>query len=175
MWKHSIEKKLKFINNPFHKVSSCTNVALCRLENEKTLETRFEVISLFDSAPVRNNMSFFLSVFILLDAVESADRKSKRIWYTYGGPQLSRQNQKPHGKNKIPHGKTKNLTAKPKTSRQNQILHSKNQIPHGKSKYPRQNQSYFAFAVKYLVLPWGFLFCREVFRFLLLLLTEVIC
>ena len=29
----------------------------------------------------------------------------------YGGPQLSRQNQKPHGKNKIPHGKTKNLTA----------------------------------------------------------------
>ena len=27
------------------------------------------------------------------------------------------------------------------------------QIPQGKSKYPRQNQSYFAFAVKYLVLP----------------------
>ena len=64
----------------------------------------------------------------------------------------SRQNQKPHGKNKIPHDKTKNLTAKPKTSRQNQILHSKNQIPHGKSKYPLQNQSYFAFAVKYLIL-----------------------
>ena len=83
----------------------------------------------------------------------------------YGGPQLSRQNQKPHGKNKIPHDKTKTLTAKPKTSRQNQILHSKNQIPHGKSKYPRQNQSYFAFAVKYLVLPWGFWFCREVFCF----------
>ena len=86
----------------------------------------------------------------------------------YGGPQLSRQNQKPHGKNKIPHGKTKNLTAKtkyltakPKTSRQ-QILHSKNQIPHGKSKYPRQNQSYFAFAVKYLVLPWGFGFAVTV-------------
>ena len=138
---------------------------------------------------------------------------------TYGGPQLSRQNQKPHaktkypwqnrkphGKNKIPHGKTKNLTAKtntswqnrnltaktkpygknkiphdktktltakPKTSRQNQILHSKNQIPHGKSKYSRQNQSYFVFAVKYLFLPWGFWFCRDVFvfavRFLVLL------
>ena len=108
----------------------------------------------------------------------------------YGGPQLSRQNQKPHGKTKnltaktkylmakpktsrqnrkphgphgknkiphdktkLPHGKTKDLTAKPKTSRRNQILHSKNQIPHGKSKYPRQNQSYFVFAVKYLVLP----------------------
>ena len=27
----------------------------------------------------------------------------------YGGPQLSRQNQKPHGKNKIPHGKTENF------------------------------------------------------------------
>ena len=105
---------------------------------------------------------------------------------TYGGPQLSRQNQKPHaktkypwqnrkphGKNKIPHDKTKTLTAKPKTSRQNQILHSKNQIPHGKSKYSRQNQSYFVFAVKYLFLPWGFWFCRDVFvfavRFLVLL------
>ena len=53
----------------------------------------------------------------------------------YGGPQLSRQNQKPHGKNKIPYGKTENLTAetkylttKPKPSRQNQR-------PHGKTKY----------------------------------------
>ena len=76
----------------------------------------------------------------------------------YGGPQLSRQNQKPHGKNKIPHDKTITLTEKPKTSGQSQILHSKNQIPHGKSKYPRQNQCYFVFAVKYLV-------CREVFGF----------
>ena len=72
----------------------------------------------------------------------------------YGGPQLSRQNQKSRGKNKIPHGKTINLTAKtkylttkPKTSRQNQILHSKNKIPHGKTenltaktKTARQNQ-----------------------------------
>jgi len=40
--------------------------------------------------------------------------------FFYGGPQLSRQNQKPHGKNKIPHGKTKNLTAKPNTSQQKQ-------------------------------------------------------
>ena len=38
----------------------------------------------------------------------------------YGGPWVSRQNQKPHGK-------TKNLTAKLKTSRQNQK-------PHGKTK-----------------------------------------
>ena len=68
-------------------------------------------------------------------------------------PKTSRQNQKLHGKNKIPHGKTKNLTAKPKTSRQNQIPHSKNQILHGKTKYPRQNQSYFVFAVTFLVLP----------------------
>ena len=65
----------------------------------------------------------------------------------------SQQKQKPHSKNKISHDKTKTLTAKPKTSRQNQILHSKNQIPHGKTKHPRQNQSYFVFAVKYLVLP----------------------
>ena len=33
-------------------------------------------------------------------------------------------------------------------------------------KYPRQNQSYFVFAVKYLVLPWGFWLCREVLLFL---------
>ena len=52
---------------------------------------------------------------------------------------------------KIPHGKTEKLPAKTKSSRQNQILHSKNQIPYGKSKYPRQNQSYSFFAVKYLV------------------------
>ena len=57
----------------------------------------------------------------------------------------SRQNQKPHGKNKIPHGKTKNLTAKPKTSRQNQILHSKSKIA--------------------LVLPWVFAFALRYFGF----------
>ena len=44
----------------------------------------------------------------------------------YGGPQLSRQNQKPHDK-------TENLTAKPKTSRQNRKTHGKNKIPHGKT------------------------------------------
>ena len=75
--------------------------------------------------------------------------------FDYGGPQLSRQNQKAHGKNKILHGKTENLTAKTKyltrqnrkpqktkTSRQNQKPHGKNkktslqnQRPHGKTKY----------------------------------------
>ena len=93
----------------------------------------------------------------------------------HGKTKTSRQKQKHHGK-------TKNLTAKTKTSRQNQRPHGKTkclrsktqypEIPHGKSKYSRQNQSYFAFAVKYLVLPWGILFlpwgfwfCREVFCF----------
>ena len=103
----------------------------------------------------------------------------------YGGPQLSRKNQKPHGKNKIPQGKTENLTAKTKTSRQNQKpsrqkqnTSRQNQNPHGKTKdlrakpntsqqkpntsrqkqIPTQNQCYFVFAVKYLV-------CREVFGF----------
>ena len=72
----------------------------------------------------------------------------------YGGPQLSRQNQKPHGKNKIPHGKTENLKAKTKTSRQNRNLMAKKQKPHGKT----ENFVYFVFAVKFLVLPWGILF-----------------
>ena len=58
-----------------------------------------------------------------------------KMHYPYGGPQLSRQNQKPHGKNKIPHGKTENLTAKTKTSRQKQNTSRQNQNPHGKTKY----------------------------------------
>ena len=46
----------------------------------------------------------------------------------YGGPWVSRQNQKPRGK-------TKNLTAKPKTSRQNQMPQGKTKYLHGKTKY----------------------------------------
>ena len=54
---------------------------------------------------------------------------------TYGGSQLSRQNQKPHGKNKNITAKAKYLTAKPKTSRQKQNTSRQNQKPHGKTKY----------------------------------------
>ena len=102
----------------------------------------------------------------------------------YGGPQLSRQNQKPHGKNK-------NLTANPKTSQQKQNMSWQNQNPHGKTKdlmakpntsqqksnTSRQKQTpmakpklfcscsevfgfdvrYFVFAVRFLVFPWGIL------------------
>ena len=46
----------------------------------------------------------------------------------YGGPQLSRQNQKLHGK-------SKNLTAKAKTSRQKQRPHGKNKYFRAKTKY----------------------------------------
>ena len=83
----------------------------------------------------------------------------------YDGPQLSRQNQ-------TPHGKSKNFTAKPKTSRQNQIPHSKNTIglvlpwvfafP---VRYLVLCCEVFGFVVRSLVLPWGFWFCREVFCF----------
>ena len=88
------------------------------------------------------------------------DRGQSRL---YGGPQLSRQsqkphgktenltakpktsrqkqntswqNRKPHGKNKIPHDKAKNLTVKPKTSRQKQNTSRQNRKPHGKNKIP---------------------------------------
>ena len=72
----------------------------------------------------------------------------------------SRQNQKPYGENKIPHGKTKNLTAtktkyltaKPKTSRQNQMLHSKNKIALVLPWVFAFAVRYLVFAVKYLVL-----------------------
>ena len=73
---------------------------------------------------------------------------------TYGGPQLSRQNQKPHaktkypwqnrkphGKNKIPHGKTKNLTAKTNTSWQNRNLTAKTKTSWQKQNTSRQNQN----------------------------------
>ena len=52
---------------------------------------------------------------------------------------VSRQKQKPHGKNKIPHGKL-------------------NRKSHGKTKY-------FTVSKMTLVLPWGLWFCREVFGF----------
>ena len=87
----------------------------------------------------------------------------------YGGPQLSRQNQKPHGKTKNLTAKTKYLMAKPKTSRQNRKPHGphgphgKNKIPHdktknltAKTKTSRQNQrphgktNYFTAKTKYL-------------------------
>ena len=82
---------------------------------------------------------------------------------------------KPHGKNKIPYGKTKTLTvktkyltAKPKTSWQNQILRSKSKIALVLLwvifAFAVRN---LVFAVKYLVLPWGLWFRREVFGFVM--------
>ena len=58
----------------------------------------------------------------------------------------SRRNQKTSRRNQKPHGKNKNIMAKPKTSRQNQILHSKIALvlPWG-----------------ILFLPWGFCFFRD--------------
>ena len=85
--------------------------------------------------------------------------------YFYDGRQLSRQNQKPHGKNK-------NITAKPKTSWQKQNTSRQNEKPDGKNKTPhsktknltakpntsQQKKNSFGFAV-------GICFCREVFGF----------
>ena len=66
----------------------------------------------------------------------------------YGGPQLSRQNQKPRGKNKIPHGNTKNLTAKTKPHGKFKIPHGKIKIPHGKTKNLTAKSKYLT--TKYL-------------------------
>ena len=82
------------------------------------------------------------------------------------------------------HGKTKNLTAKPKTSRQNQNTPRQNQKPHGKTKYFTAKTKYptakanahgktkailltlnrgvFGFAVRYFVFAvWFHWFCRD--------------
>ena len=80
-------------------------------------------------------------------------------------PKTSRQNRKPHGKNK-------NLTANPKTSQQKQNMSRKNQNPHSKTKdlmakpntsqqkwnTPRQKQTPMA-------KPKLFCSCSEVFGF----------
>ena len=70
-----------------------------------------------------------------------------------------------HGKTKNLTAKAKYLTAKPKASRQNQILHSKSKIALVLPWVFAFAVRYLVFAVKSLVLPWGFWFCREVFGF----------
>ena len=77
---------------------------------------------------------------------------------SYGGPQLSRQNQKPRGKIKIPHDKTKNLTTKPNTSQQKPNTPRQKQIPTARPKLFCFCCEVFGFAVRFLVLPWGILF-----------------
>ena len=80
-------------------------------------------------------------------------------------PKTSRQKQKHHGKTNNLTAKTKYLTAKPKTSRQNQIPHSKNKIGLVLPWVFPFAVRYLVFAVKYLDLSWGLLFCPEVFCF----------
>ena len=84
----------------------------------------------------------------------------------------SRQKQNTSRQNRKPHGKNKNFTAKPNTSQQKpntsqQKPNTSEQKPNTsrQKQYPQQNQSYFAFAVKYLVLPWGILFLLWSFWF----------
>ena len=55
----------------------------------------------------------------------------------------SQQNQKPHGRNK-------NITAKPKTSRQKQNTSRQNQKPHGKNKIPHGKTENLTAKTKYL-------------------------
>ena len=77
---------------------------------------------------------------------------------SYGGPQVSRQNQKAHGKNK-------NIMAKPNTSQRKQNSFG---FALGIC-FCRKVFGFccevFGFAVRSLVLPSGFWFCYEVFCF----------
>ena len=101
-------------------------------------------------------------------------------------PKTSRQKQKHHSKtknlmqNQKPHAKPKTSRQKQKTSRQNQVLHSKSKIAlvlpwvfAFAMRYFRVScfwSEAFGFAVRSLVLPWGFCFCREVFGFAVMFL-----
>ena len=75
-------------------------------------------------------------------------------------PKTSWQKQKHHGKTKNLTAKTKYLTAKPNTSQQKQNSFVLPWVFAFALRY-----RYLVFAVNYLVLPWGFWFCREVFCF----------
>ena len=83
----------------------------------------------------------------------------------HGKTETSRQKQKPLSENLIPHGKTKDLTAKPNTSQQKPNTSRQKQIPTAKPKLFCFCCEVFGFAVRFLVLPWRFWFCREVFCF----------
>ena len=85
----------------------------------------------------------------------------------------SRQKQNTSRQNQKPHGKTKDLTAKPNTSQQKPNTSRQKQIPTAKPKLFCFWCEVFGFAVRFLVLlwgilflPWGFWFFREVFCFL---------
>ena len=114
---------------------------------------------------VRSQLPTHESVRRVLQSWDSWDFASLVV--VYGGPQLSRQNQKPHGKDKNVTAKPKTSRQKqnPKTSRQNQILQSKSKIALVLPWVFAFAVRYLVFAVKYLVLPWGLWFCREGFGF----------
>ena len=78
----------------------------------------------------------------------------------YGGPQLSRQKKKTHGKRK-------RLTAKEKTSRQKEKAHDKKKNLAAKIITPSSlfGRELFLFAASFFFWPRAFSFCREVFLF----------
>ena len=87
--------------------------------------------------------------------------------YLTAKPKTIRQKQNTSRQNQKPYGKTKDLTAKPNTSQQKPNISRQKQIPTAKPKLfcfcCEVFGQLFGFAVKYLVLPWGFWFCHEVF------------
>ena len=81
--------------------------------------------------------------------------------YLTAKPKTLRQKQNTSRQNQKPHGKTKDLTAKPNTSQQKPNTSRQKQIPTAKPKLFRLCCEVFGFAVTFLVLPWGFWFCRD--------------
>ena len=140
-------------------------------------------------------LTFSLNSTRLIRTLSMASSVSVLTRFDYDGPQLSRQNQKAHGKNKILYftAKLKTSRQKQNTSRQNRKPHIKKQKPHGKTKNLTTktkkpngktkdltaNSKYFTAKTKYLTakanthgktkailfLLWSICFCREVFGF----------
>ena len=113
-----------------------------------------------------------LTIGIVLDSfyllVSYSEKFSAWVWSL---PFAVNVNLKPHGKNKIPHarqnqkphGKTKDLTAKSNTTKQKPNSSWQKQIPTAKPKLFCFCCEVFGFAGRFLVLPWGFRFCRDTF------------
>ena len=80
-------------------------------------------------------------------------------------PKTSQQKQNTSRQNRKPHGKNKSLTGKPKTSRQIQRPHGKTKYFRAKTKYLTAKANTHGKTKAILLLLWSIWFCREVFGF----------
>jgi len=125
----------------------------------------------FRSVPLKRSIYFSTEIYHHFGTMESTlgpRSRSYNLWWpttVTAKPKTSRQKQKHHGKTKNLTAKTKYLTAKPNTSQQRQNSFGFAEGICFSLEIFGFCCEVFGFAVRSLVLPWGFWFCREVFCF----------